>query len=140
MDSTLTIDRTWVLHFSDQLFNCYNLLTVSHLEVKPDWSLSATAAFRRLILCPVDAVSCLLVSGLQTSSATPSPSTAPALLALPPSPPQPMHYLPCPPPQPLHYLPSVVSYCCFPHGISVLLLHSAQYWGAESNNRTLNIT
>ena len=57
MDWTLTIDRTWVLHFSDQLFSSYNILTVCRLEVK----LSATAAFRRIIACPVVAFSCLLV-------------------------------------------------------------------------------
>ena len=34
MDWTLTIDRTWVLHFPDQLFNCYNFLTVCRLDVK----------------------------------------------------------------------------------------------------------
>ena len=32
---TLIIERTWVLHFSDQLFNYYNCLTVCHLDVKP---------------------------------------------------------------------------------------------------------
>ena len=35
MDWTLTIDHTWVLHFPDQLFNCFNILTVCRLEVKP---------------------------------------------------------------------------------------------------------
>ena len=65
MDWTLTIDRTWVLHCSDQLFNFYNLLTVSHLEVKPDWSLSATVALRRLIVHAVVAVSCVVVCGTQ---------------------------------------------------------------------------
>ena len=128
MDWTLTIDRTWVLHFSDQLFNCYNLLTVSHLEVKPDWSLSATVALRRLIVHAVVAVSCVVVCGLQASSATPSPSTAPALLALPPSPPQPMHYLPSPPPPTASALPAQCS---------VLLLLSAPQYCAECNNRTL---
>ena len=48
MDWTLTIDRTWVLHFPDQLFNCYNILTVCRLDVKPVWWLSTIAAFRRL--------------------------------------------------------------------------------------------
>ena len=46
MDWTLTIDRTWFLHFSDQLFNCYNISTVSRLDVKPVWSLSETDALR----------------------------------------------------------------------------------------------
>ena len=31
MDWTLTIDCTWVLHFPDQLFKCYNILTVCRL-------------------------------------------------------------------------------------------------------------
>ena len=35
MDWTLTIDRTWLLHFPDQLFKCHNILTVCRLEVKP---------------------------------------------------------------------------------------------------------
>ena len=35
MDWTLTIDRTWFLHFPDQLFKCHNILTVCRLEVKP---------------------------------------------------------------------------------------------------------
>ena len=61
MDWTLNIDRIWVLHFSDQLFNCYNILTVCCLEVKPVWSLSETVAFRSLIMHAVVAGSCLLV-------------------------------------------------------------------------------
>ena len=32
---TLIINSTWVLHFSDWLFNCYNCLTVCRLNVKP---------------------------------------------------------------------------------------------------------
>ena len=43
---TLIIDCTWVLHFSDQLFNCHNILTVCRLNVKPVWLLSETVAFR----------------------------------------------------------------------------------------------
>ena len=46
MDRTLTIDRTWFLHFIDQLFKCYNILTVCRLDVKPVWSLSETDALR----------------------------------------------------------------------------------------------
>ena len=34
----------------------------------------------------------------------------------------------------------LVSCCCFQHGIGVLLLHSAQYWGADCKDRTLIIT
>ena len=59
MDWTLTIDRTWVLHFSDQLFNCYNFLTV-HCLVKPVWWLSETVALHWLIWRSDVAVSCLL--------------------------------------------------------------------------------
>ena len=57
MDRTLTIDRTWFLHFSDQLFNIYNCLAVCRLDVKPVWSLSETDALRRLIVHAVVAVS-----------------------------------------------------------------------------------
>ena len=65
MDWTLTIDCTWVLHFPDQLFNCYNCLTVSLLDVKPVWWLSETVLFRWLIWHAVVAIRCLLVCGLQ---------------------------------------------------------------------------
>ena len=41
---TLTIDRTQFLHFPDQLFSSYNILTISCLDVKPVWSLSETVA------------------------------------------------------------------------------------------------
>ena len=57
MDRTLTIDRTWFLHFSDQLFNIYNCLAVCRLDVKPVWSLSETDELRRLIVHAVVAVS-----------------------------------------------------------------------------------
>ena len=46
MDWTLTIDRTWFLHFPDQLFKCHNIWTVCRLDVKPVWSLSKTDALR----------------------------------------------------------------------------------------------
>ena len=65
MDWTLTIDRTWVLHFPDHLFNCHNIWTVCCLDVKPVWSLSKTVALRRVIVHAVVALSCLLVCGLQ---------------------------------------------------------------------------
>ena len=61
MDWTLVIDRTWVLHLSDQLFNCHNCLTVCRHNVKSVWWLSENVVFRRLILHAVVAVSCLLV-------------------------------------------------------------------------------
>ena len=138
MDLTLTIDRTWVLHFPDQLFNCYNISTVSHLDVKPVWSLSETAAFRRLIMHAVVALSCLLVCGLQASSATPpSLSTIPAgscrqgAASTPP----PTACLTHPPSHlPWHSAHThtlhiycavdairtlILSYCCSPHSISV---------------------
>ena len=65
IDWTQTIDRTRVLHFSDRLFKCYNILTVCRLEVKPVWWLSETVALRRLIVHAVVALSCLIVCGLQ---------------------------------------------------------------------------
>ena len=68
MDWTLTIDRTWVLHFPDQLFNCYNCLAVCRLEVKPVWSLSETVALRWLIWHPVVAVSCLMCAVVALST------------------------------------------------------------------------
>ena len=48
MDRTLlvTIDRTWFLHFPDQMLKCYNILTVCRPDVKPFWSLSETDALR----------------------------------------------------------------------------------------------
>ena len=61
MDWTLTIDRTCVLHFSNQLFNCYKILTVCRLDVKPVWWLSGIVALRWLIVHAVVAVSWLLV-------------------------------------------------------------------------------
>ena len=61
MDWTQTIDRTRVLHFSDRLFKCYNILAVCRLEVKPVWWLSETVALRRLIVHAVVALSCLIV-------------------------------------------------------------------------------
>ena len=45
---------------SDQLFNCYNLLTVCSCEVKPVWWLSVTVALSWPIWHPDVAVSCLL--------------------------------------------------------------------------------
>ena len=35
LDPNYSIDRTWFLQFPDQLFKCYNILTVGRLEVKP---------------------------------------------------------------------------------------------------------
>ena len=61
MDWTQTIDRTRVLHFSDQLFSSYKILTVCRLEVKPVWWLSETVALRRLIVHAVVALSSLIV-------------------------------------------------------------------------------
>ena len=93
MDWTLTIDRTWFSHFPDQLFNCYNFLTVFCLDVKPVWWLSGTVALRRLIVHAVVAVSCPKVYGLQASSAPPHAGKVlhpPA--HLPDSPPPPSHW------------------------------------------------
>ena len=127
MDWTLTIDSNWFSHFPDQLFNCYNLLTVCRLYVKPVGWLSATAAFRRLLfnavvavrclLCPVVAIGCLIVCGLPTSCAPPPPTTSsclihplPLLLAMAQCHTHTAHLLCC---------------CCSPHPNTVLLLQSA---------------
>ena len=72
MDWTLTIDRTWVLHFPDQLFNRFNFLTVCRsLDVKPVRWLSGTVVLRTQhlhdvvsvssLLCPVVAVRTLIL-------------------------------------------------------------------------------
>ena len=142
MDWTLTIDRTWVLHFTDQLFNCYNFLTVCRLDVKPVLWFPAIDAFCRLIMHAVFAVRCLLVCGLQASNATPPPC---------PQPLQARHCIPLPPTTtclihppsrwPWHsaYTHTAHLLCCLgsPLPNTVLLLQSAQYYGADCNNRTL---
>ena len=46
----LTIDRTLVLHFPDQLFICYDFLTVCRLHKKTGFLFSRIAAVRRLIV------------------------------------------------------------------------------------------
>ena len=102
---SLIIDRTWVLHFSDQLFNCHNIWTVCCLDVKPVWSLSETDALRWLIVHAGFAVRCLLVCRLQASSATP----------------------PHPPPVHSPCRKGAASSPCSPHPNTVLLLQSAQY-------------
>ena len=52
MDWKLTVDRTWFLHFSDQLFNWYNFLTVCPLSMSY-LGFAATAVFCRLIFRPI---------------------------------------------------------------------------------------
>ena len=155
MDWTLTIDRTWFLHFSDQLFNCHNIWTVYCLDVKPVWSLSETDALCWLIVHAGVAVTCLLVCELQTSSAAHPPS---------PSFPQPLqarHCIPspqttCMTPPPPAVRTLILSYCCSLHSIGVQTATvtklnitwiscflrtatTAQYYCADCNNTTVSV-
>ena len=156
MDWTLTIDRTWFLHFPDHLFKCYNILTVCRLEVKPVWWLSATDALRWLIEHAVVALSCLIVCGLQQFSGqqcTLLQCTAEAnstckqavcwakkasyvLLKVYK---QHAHFCCCSQ-QPVAVCTLLVCGSCSQHSSSVLLLQSAQYQSADCNDRTLIIT
>ena len=83
---TLIIDHNWVLHFSDQLFNCHNIWTVCCLHVKPVWSLSGTVALRWLNCacwcCSQVTASALLLQSAHFLCCCCSPHTNSVLLLL----------------------------------------------------------
>ena len=132
MDWTLTIDRTCVSHFSDQLFNCYKILTVCYS------------------LLPIS----LRAAGQQCHPPPPFMSTTPASKVLHPPPP-PTTCLTHPPLSPTchgqcthtaHLLccccsphPIILSYCCSLHSIRMRTATTVQYLGAYCNSRTQQV-